>query len=249
MTHSVTHWNMRCHIQHARGHAVRQHRTFVLPLLLLQFMLAGPAAQAAPTLINPFTISATYDVPPGSPAATDVCFQTGTPFEFNTFNTVSLDLAYTGPLGGSPVEIQASAQGSADSTQHPNEICFFFPDTPVQPGETLNLIVESDDVVPDDFDFGPATWTFSEDLGQFEYPVLDPAPFPPVQLLDWHAERRRGLIDPNDLLPFVAGDPDPVIVRFDDGMQLIHVSEPGGLALLGMTMLALSPRRRRWLLR
>ena len=109
---------------------VTQHSALVLSLLL-PLALAWPAARATPALQNPFTISATYDVPAGSPAATDVCFTTGSPFSFNTFNTASLDLAYTGPLGGSPIEIEATVQGSADSTQHPNQVCFYFGSTPV----------------------------------------------------------------------------------------------------------------------
>lgn len=215
---------------------------FKLTLGLATACLAS-GAWAAATVYNPMTLSVTYDAPPGSPEPTDFCFSTGTPFDFNAFNTVSLDLSYTS--SGAQVEIDAAVQGGPTSAEHPQQVCFYFGDTPIAPGDTLNIVIEANDNVPADFDVEDSWWTFAEHRGQFLYPVRNPPPIGPVPVHNGLVVRRDGPWDPQDLVPFRIGDPDPLRVYRDDGSLITHthLPEPGSLVWLALGALALSWRR------
>lgn len=207
-------------------------------LLLAALVTASASAIAGPMLVNPVTLSATFDAPPDHAPATDICFTTGTPFAYNTFNTVSLDLAHTGPLGGSQVEVTGAVQGGPGSAEHPNQICFYFPDTPIQPGETLFLTVEAGNSGATG-DFGEAWWTFADDLQEFQRPRSHPPAINPVPLNNWGVFPRFGEVDPLDIHPFARNDPKRVEVLFENDTRLtLTVAEPDMLALLALAALA-----------
>ena len=204
---------------------------------LAAFFLTPSITAASPTLTNPFLVSVTYEADDGAPPATDICFSTGTPFEYNIYNTASLDMAFTGPLGGDPVDLMAGHAGGPTSSEHPNQICFFFPNTPIQSGDTLNLVIEAG-AHGDPFiggDNGSTEWTFSEDLSQFLYPSLSPPPHPPQPAFNQRIALLGDARPPQELVPFKLHLPDPIrVLQVGDDMTTLTVPAPGGIGLFAM---------------
>lgn len=214
---------------------------------LLAATLAMPTEIHAAALINPVTFSVRYDVPPNSPAATDICFVVaGLANLYNTYNTVSLDLAHTG-LGGHPVDVFSALTADYTSREHPGEICFFFPATPIQPGETLLLTTERGANPPPAPD-QPARWTFAQDIGEFEFARSHPPALPPVEIAHFNVLALQGPIEAQELHPFPLHAPVAVETRFEDGTLFTRtVPEPGtlSLAFVGALAAAFGLRRRR----
>lgn len=223
-------------------------------LVALAATLAAAPALASVVLQNPFTVSVLYDAEPGDPAATDICFFIGIPLSVNINQTVNLDLAFTGPLGGSPVDIYSARQGgAADSTVAAHQICFYFPNTPVQPGETLNLTMEGDGsssappLIGTQLGVGDY-WTFAQDLFEFQYPLLAPPDHGPVPFGLFDVIDRRGEFRPQDVHPFALRRPSNSVVTFDGHSYFTTtVAEPGTIWILSLAAAcaALCSRRRR----
>ena len=217
-------------------------------------ILASTASLAAPTLQNPFTVRVLYDAPAGDPPATDICFAIGIPRSVNINQTVNFDLAFTGPLGGSPVDIFSARQGGASDSSIPaHQICFYFPNTPVQPGETINITMEGDGTSSDppiagDSQSAGNYWTFAQNLFEFQYPRLAPPIFGPVGFGIFGVDDMRGDFDAQDLDPFPLGPPSRSSLTFDGASFFITtVPEPSSvwLASIAMVCAALCSRRRR----
>ncbi|WP_349741872.1 PEP-CTERM sorting domain-containing protein [Roseateles cavernae] len=216
--------------------------------------LAPLPTLATVVLQNPFTVSVLYDADPGDPAATDICFFIGIPLSVNINQTVNLDLAFTGPLGGSPVDIYSARQGgAADSTVAAHQICFYFPSTPVQPGETLNITMEGDGSSNDPPLNGNQMavgdyWTFAQDLFEFSYPHLAPPDHGPVPFGIFDVIDRRGEFRPQDVHPFALRPPSNSVVTFDGHSYFTTtVPEPSTVWILSLAAAcaALCSRRRR----